>query len=373
MENNIYDKRFKDARDAAFLAKAAAEFEKKPFYVRWKGVYAGARPARFVLQLLSAATACTAIAFLSHKFTGSLAAGFCIGGVLVVIIEYVKAFAWGELSRKFLQSNSVPALTLVVALVTVAFSGIASFMGAPKFVALVAQPPQLISIDSLKQHKHTYEDSLRTYYTGRAAALEQKAEQLHDRNKYKGKTVKSVRAEVAAFKVKAESMQDSMHSYVNSYAAGMMQVVSQAEAENAARVQEHKAEHVAFGALVGVSMLVCELLIGFISFFCVFYRYRAVTESGARAEQLQPVIVLDKGHGDGVSTTGFVQSVQAGAVVKQKDEERTKDVLKEEKKKVVAPKCLHCENDFIPRNSGHKYCSKTCKNEAYNKSRRKKK
>lgn len=314
---NKFDQLYVDEQVTARQRKLMAKFEVKPYAVEFRTLYRFAFTCGVLFQILSLATAITLPASWFHAIFHNWGIGFLIGGLLVLLLEGLKRLLGTKAFKNFFQFKK-KGLLMVMILPSVA-SIVCSVLGTPILIQEFGATPTLQDTSTVAQTYDMQIASAVAYWDDKEQKAEQKANDIHSQNNWKGVTVRDAQDDVLAERNRASSYADSSVIYQSRLQSEKDAAIAATLAANdQIRMQDAKDKEHA-GMILGGVTFGLELLFVFILGWCERYDFkealfihsqkkvtgRKLTNSDEKVTESQP---KDSGSGEKITDTESQQS-----------------------------------------------------------------
>jgi hypothetical protein len=227
-------------------------------------------------------------------------------------------------------------------------------VGTPIVMKEVTPLPELINIEELTAEVSLKKDSVKVYWEKEAAKAENDAQEVHNKNNWKGVTSKEARPLQLAFTAKATALKDSVHIFQAQQEQKGVREIEQAKAENLKRIEVHQDTINNAGSWLMYVTLGMEILLVFIISGLKFYRFNSL------AQFLAPKATTIEEKREALN------DIHEEANAKQASDFETISKQNGETLSV----CGGCGKSFKAKNSKKKWCTTKCKNDFHNAKRK---
>jgi len=304
--SSIYEQELEKFNSSRLHLRLTEKYRVKPYHEEHQNTRILALALSYFLNVLSISTAFYFLFVLLVGLTGKILAIILVL-VLLVFLEKLKRMLLPRLAQRYYQLNKIATFSALLALVIFSLSSFFSYKGADLAFKSFSSTPSTINVDSIK-----------SAYIVQISSLEAKQKELLN-IKYKGTTTRT--ATKAAEKVQEELL--------------MLQNEKQEELKTAREANEEKLLIFANstdkkGFYFALLALIFDCSLVLCIFYCELYDFRSLAKFGV------------------IAPTAAVPANEYGTNSTHKK-----------------TNCLNCNSSFEKTVPNKKYCSESCRIEAY--------
>lgn len=244
----------------------------------------------FFCQVVSFVLASSGVLFLLvENFNSST--GWVLIGLSVVLLLLIESFVFVMLRAyhaERLDDGKVNKSTFVLLLFAFSLSTPLTYVGTPAAVSLFAANPVLIDLSEIDQ---TFESTIKAdnvQFSEQIAAATKQADDIHNKNSYKGKTSRKARATEQAYISQKLSLENALIDKTAQTQGERKQALKQATIENDRRQAEHSAFCSSFGFWLAWVTVGAMLVLFGVKWYCESWKRLFVIEGKIKLEQTNP-------------------------------------------------------------------------------------
>lgn len=345
---NPHSEKFTAFDDKRLFDRLQEKFTPKPYFHKYRILRAVVLATSYLFHLLSAATAFSLIYFFAAKLIPSVLVAAVISVVLLGALELSKRETSGRLFHDRLQFGKTSGALLAAVGGLAIISTACSYFGAQRVVVELTPPPALVSSDSLTAPLREQLATIDQQITAARATT------------WKGKTT-----------TRAQRTVDRLTRQRETALAELVRLQQRADERNDNTEQQHATTTTANASTFAAFTAACELLLVLCLFYLQYYDFRSFAEY-AKADgekraaptvvaQVQPSFAVN-GHGSTLPQNAV--RTQIGFDYQNRDKD-TQNVITQTVGTLRT--CAHCSNMYEHGHARQRYCSDTCRVEAWEK------
>ena len=257
---------------------------------RQKPVYYTMLLIGFFCQVVSFVLASSGVLFLLvENFNSST--GWVLIVLSVVLLLLIESFVFVMLRAyhaERLDDGKVNKSTFVLLLFSFSISTPLTYVGTPAAVSLFAANPVLIDLSEIDQ---TFESTIKAdnaEFSEQIAAATKQADDIHNKNSYKGKTSRKARATEQAYISQKLRLENALIDKTAQTQGERKQALKQATIENDRRQAEHVAFCSSFGFWLAWVTVGAMLVLFGVKWYCESWKRLFVIEGRIKLEQTNP-------------------------------------------------------------------------------------
>ena len=252
-------------------------FEVKPYSQEWSAMSWLVFTISFMLQVGTAAMAGYFVYYYSHKLFGAVAASVAVAVVLVASFETAKRIWFNKASKFYYQGRFSSKHKLIIGSF-ITGSIVMSFFGTPLAVQDFAPRPSAPVRSAVVAQLDSLEAEAAHPWIEMSTTALVKAEEVHQKNNWKGVTTRAARDEQLTFESMAAKAQDSIAQVTAAFAAKKAALWESSQQEHTKQMQASSEELAVIGwAFAGVCLLL-EVLFLYCIWWLTDYSFRLYSE-----------------------------------------------------------------------------------------------
>ena len=244
----------------------------------------------FFCQVVSFVLASSGVLFLLvENFNSST--GWVLIGLSVVLLLLIESFVFVMLRAyhaERLDDGKVNKSTFLLLCFAFSLSTPLTYVGTPAAVSLFAANPVLIDLSKIDQ---TFESTIKAdnvQFSEQIAAATKQADDIHNKNSYKGKTSRKARATEQAYISQKLNLENALIDKTAQTQGERKQALKQATIENDRRQAEHSAFCSSFGFWLAWVTVGSMLVLFGVKWYCESWKRLFVIEGKIKLEQTNP-------------------------------------------------------------------------------------
>lgn len=238
---------------------------------------------RFFIHGMSMVLASGGVFYLSNKFTQGGFIALCFALLALIAIESIVSYSFTIHHRKKYVDMKFSNWIYYISIPVIILSCVASYAFSENTTRLAVRSIDLVSIDSVSNSFDQKMIASVSYWEGLKKEAQDKADSLHNKNNWKGRTAREVRPLVIQHEAAALSYTDSTTKEKQKIINQKQAAIAQAESDNKAAINEHNEFCSQFGHWTGLLSILSYVFLYFIIGFFEYYDDREL----ATLESLQ--------------------------------------------------------------------------------------
>ena len=220
-----------------------------------------------LIQFCCALMAAAGLAALIGDFTKdiSIIIGISIG--VLLLLETVISKLLSNITQNRINGREQQPSIIVFLVCCITLSVGSTYLGSESTIKYMKLEPKIVSIDSIN---NLYESKIKQntiFWGAKASLFNSQAEDIHNKNSWKGATIRAAKGAVLSNKESAKNMQDSLIKYQAQLIASQNTDITKAKVTNSNIQANHKNTMKRYSNILEVTSLVLYVILFFIVYF----------------------------------------------------------------------------------------------------------
>ena len=290
MEHIQTNKKTQEQINRGMIERLSLQQRPKTKAERQKPIYYTMLLVGFFCQVVSFVLASSGVLFLLvenfNSSTGWVLIVLSI--ILLILIEGLVFFALKGFHAERLYDKERNVVTFIVLIVSFCFSTPLTYVGTPAAVSLFAANPVLIDLSKIDQTFESIIKADNVQFSEQIAAATKQADDIHNKNSYKGKTSRKARATEQAYISQKLRLENTLIDKTTQTQGERKHALKQATIENDRRQAEHVAFCSSFGFWLAWVTVGAMLVLFGVRWYCENWERDFVIEGRIKLEQTNP-------------------------------------------------------------------------------------
>jgi len=290
MEHIQTNKKTEEQINRGMIERLSLQQRPKTKAERQKPIYYTMLLIGFFCQVVSFVLASSGVLFLLvENFNSST--GWVLIVLSIILLLLIESFVFVILRAyhaERLDDGKVNKSTFLLLCFAFCFSTPLTYVGTPAAVSLFAANPVLIDLSKIDQTFESIIKADNVQFSEQIAAATKQADDIHNKNSYKGKTSRKARATEQAYISQKLRLENTLIDKTAQTQGERKQALKQATIENDRRQAEHVAFCSSFGFWLAWVTVGSMLVLFGVKWYCESWKRLFVIEGKIKLEQTNP-------------------------------------------------------------------------------------
>ena len=220
-----------------------------------------------IIQFSCALMAAAGLASLIGDFTNDITIIITISSVILFLLEMVISNLLSNITQNKINGREQQNSIIVFLVCCISLSVGSTYLGSASTIKYLKLEPKMVSIDSIN---NIYDSKIKQntiFWGAKASLFNSQAEDIHNKNSWKGATIRAAKGAVLSNKESAKNMQDSLIKYQAQLIAFQNSDIAKAKVINTNIQASHQNTIKRYSSILEVTSLALYIILFFIVYF----------------------------------------------------------------------------------------------------------